>query len=176
VTPAPEERLRVLIEEFTPVVGAYLRRRSYPLVDADIDELVQTVFVVAWRRIDDVPHGAERPWLIGVARNVLSNARRSNSRRSALHARITPNSHEPSAEETVLASDRLRSAFMSLSASDRELLLLHYWDGLESPELAIVLKIAAGAASTRLSRASSRLRVNFESLGDGSVKSDVDRT
>jgi RNA polymerase sigma-70 factor (ECF subfamily) len=93
-----------------------------------------------------------------------------------LHARITPHEIEPSAEDTAFASDRLRSSFMNLSASDRELLLLHYWDGLESPELAVVLKIAAGAASTRLSRASSRLRANFESLGDGSVKSDVDRT
>jgi RNA polymerase sigma factor (sigma-70 family) len=176
VTPAPEKRLRALIEEFTPAVGAYLRRRSYPLVPADIDELVQSVFVIAWRRIEDVPRGAERPWLIGVARNVLNNARRSHSRRSALNASLTAQPNEPSAEETVFASHRLASAFMSLSESDRELLLLHYWDGLEAPELAIVLRIASGAASTRLSRASSRLRASFDALGDGSVKHDLDRT
>ena len=162
VASAGEDRLRTLIDNFTPDVGAYLRRRSYPLEDADVEELVQSVFVVAWRRIDDVPAGAELPWLIGVARNVLSNARRSHSRRRALLSRILPSRDDPSAEDLVTASEDLKRAFGCLSRSDREILLLHFWEGLEAANLAVVLGIRQGAASTRLSRASARLRANFE--------------
>jgi len=174
VTSARELRLRALVEQFTPQVGAYLRRRAYPLNDADVEELIQAVFTVAWKRLDAIPAGAERPWLIGVSRNVLNNARRSHSRRRNLHAKLTPRRDEPSAEDHAIANEQLRIALRSLSEPDRELLLLHYWEGLEATEIAPVLGIRPGAAATRLSRASARLRASFEELRDGHVKTDAE--
>jgi RNA polymerase sigma-70 factor (ECF subfamily) len=176
VTSAGKDRLRALIDGFAPDVGAFLRRRSYPLQAADIEELVQAVFVVAWRRIDEVPSGQELPWLIGVARNVLNNARRSHSRRRALLSRVRPVRDEPSAEDLVTASEELKRTFRSLGRSDREILLLHFWEGLEAPELAVALGIRQGAASTRLSRATSRLRANYLLAGQHAVKTESERT
>jgi hypothetical protein len=49
-----------------PAVAGYLARRAGP--DA-VDDLVDEVFLVAWRRLDQVPAQA-RPWLLGVASNV----------------------------------------------------------------------------------------------------------
>ena len=51
---------------------AYARRR----VDAAIaDEVVADTFLTAWRRRADIPDGAERLWLFGVARNMIRNAK-----------------------------------------------------------------------------------------------------
>ena len=45
-------------------------------------------FTVAWRRAADMPPGDEAlPWLYGVARNVLSNQRRSSLRFTRLVAK-----------------------------------------------------------------------------------------
>lgn len=171
-----EARFRVLAHRFAPDVGAYLRRRSYPLPEGDIEELLQSVFLVAWRRLDDMPAGKELPWLISAARNLLNNARRSYSRRQVLRARIRPAGDEPSAEDFAIADDSLRNAFKGLSASDRELLLLHYWEGLEATDLAIVLGISPGAAATRLSRAASKLRASYSAAERTSVSRAPNRT
>lgn len=156
--PSPEDRLRELAHAHLSDVAAYLRRRAYPLSAAEIDDLVEEVLVVVWRRLDDVPEGYELPWMIGVARNLLNNARRKISRRRRAHDRLTPGGDAASAEDEVIANEQLRLALASLSESERELLLLHYWEGLDGGALAVALEISPGAAATRLSRATARLR------------------
>src|ERR1035437_3571452 len=98
-----EDRFARLVREHSPAVGNYLRRRLYPLTPSDLDDLVEETLVVVWRRLDSVPADAELPWMLGVARNVLRNARRSKSRRSAFEATLSPASNEASAEEHVVA-------------------------------------------------------------------------
>jgi RNA polymerase sigma-70 factor (ECF subfamily) len=147
-----------LARRYAPDVDVYLRRRMYPLPESDVDDLVQSVFIVAWRRLDLIPEGDELPWLIGVARNVLNNARRSHSRRQSRDARQLPRLDEPSAEEVAISDVSLRVAIHSLNASDRELLFLHLWEGLDAHQIAVALDLRPGAAATRLSRARSRFR------------------
>jgi RNA polymerase sigma-70 factor (ECF subfamily) len=155
-------RLERLAREHSTEVANYLRRRIYPLSPSDLDDLVEEVLLVVWRRIDAVPADAELPWMIGVARNVLNNARRSYSRREAFAATIEPRGTDSSAEEYVVADLAIREALGSLSASDREVLLLHFWDGLDAAGLATVLSVTANAAAVRLSRALSRFRTAME--------------
>ena len=70
----------------TPVLGYALRRTLSPDDAADI--LAET-FLVAWRKLDQVPAGPDaRLWLFGVARNALANYYRGERRRSALAARL----------------------------------------------------------------------------------------
>ena len=54
--------------------------------DGDLaQDAVSETFLVAWRRLADVPTGADTlPWLYGVARRVLANQRRGNQRRADL--------------------------------------------------------------------------------------------
>ncbi|GAA3041226.1 RNA polymerase sigma factor [Streptosporangium longisporum] len=66
---------------------AYVRRRTDSHEDA-ADALAET-FATAWRRLDGIPEGGDaRLWLFGVARRVLANGRRAESRRSELVERF----------------------------------------------------------------------------------------
>lgn len=80
----PEQRLDELWSEHAPAVVRHARRRVLP---AEVDEVVAETFVVAWRRLDDVPVVA-LPWLLGVARAVSANVRRTARRRDALTDRL----------------------------------------------------------------------------------------
>jgi RNA polymerase sigma-70 factor (ECF subfamily) len=153
-----ERRLRSLAESHTPAIATYLRHRIYPLPVADLDDLIEEVLIVVWKRLDDCPTGAERAWMIGVARNVLNNAHRSVRRRARLASSLPAVEPSPSAEMWVLASEEVRSAMGGLEVLDRETLMLHHWDGLTAREISVVLDIGVKAAESRLTRAQARLR------------------
>ena len=72
-------RLEALFDAHSGRVFAYAARRSSP---QDADDVVGETFLVAWRRLDAVPPDA-LPWLLGVARKVLSNRRRGLLRNRA---------------------------------------------------------------------------------------------
>ena len=152
----------MLALEATPPIGAYLRRRLYPLAAADLDDLVEEVLLIAWRRFDDIPSDAQIPWLIGVARNVLRNAVRKQRRISTLESRLRPAPPDAAAEDYVIADQSIREALGSLSDDDREILLLHFWDGRTSVEIGVIFGITTNAAAVRLSRAQDRFRRNFD--------------
>src|SRR5439155_83532 len=65
-------------------VFAYARRRA---TKDEADDVVSETFLVAWRRFDELP-AEPLPWLIGTARKVLANRRRSDDRRDALVVRL----------------------------------------------------------------------------------------
>jgi RNA polymerase sigma-70 factor (ECF subfamily) len=164
---AREQRLEQLAREHSATVANYLRRRLYPLSASDLDDLVEEVLLVVWRRIDAVPSGAELPWMIGVARNVLANARRGQNRRDAFTAMLSARGSDASAEEYVVADVSVREALAALAEGDREILLLHFWDGLDAAQLATVYSITTNAAAVRLSRALGRFRDLLEAGQDG---------
>jgi len=153
-----EDRFARLAREHSTAVGNYLRRRLYPLSSADLDDLVEETLLVVWRRLDSVPEDGELPWMLGVARNVLRNARRSKNRRSAFESTLRPPANEPSAEDSFIAGASVRDALASLSDDDREVLLLNAWDGLDTHEIGAYLVISTNAAAVRLSRAQRRFR------------------
>ncbi len=164
MAPGREVRFRALAVEATPVVGAYLRRRLYPLVDADLDDLVEEVLLVAWRRFDDIPADATIPWMIGVARNVLRNAQRKRRRATAVEDRVRPATSTAAAEDLVIADEGVRQALAALSDDDREILLLHAWDGRSATEIAAIFHLSTNAAAVRLSRAEARFRRHFSGV------------
>lgn len=155
-TPA-KGRLEDLVAEHSAAIANYLRRRLYPLSREDLDDLVEETFVVLWRRLDDVPTGdSERPWVIGVARHVLHNAHRAHRRRKRHEARLRPGGGAASAEDEAMADLAGREALDALGEADRDLLRLHFWDGVDVHGLAVVLGVSSNAAGTRLSRAKAR--------------------
>jgi RNA polymerase sigma-70 factor (ECF subfamily) len=162
-----EDRFARLVHEHSSAVGNYLRRRLYPLTPGDLDDLVEETMIVVWRRIDSVPADAELPWMLGVARNVLRNARRSKNRRSAFESRLAPTPDDASAEEHVIGDESVRNALASLPDDDREILLLNAWDGLDTHALGTYFVISTNAAAVRLSRAQHRFR---ELLNEAQVR------
>ncbi len=122
----------------------------------DAEDLAADVLAIAWRRRDDVPDGAELPWLYRTAGFVLANHRRKGR---PVPVGDVPDEVDDADPATLAVDDvELRAVLASLSVRDRHILLLHGWEGLGPEELASVLGISRGGADAALSRARSRLR------------------
>ncbi|MGH2891116.1 MAG: RNA polymerase sigma factor [Solirubrobacteraceae bacterium] len=150
----PRDRFESLYLTHAGAVRAYARRRGSA---GQADDVVAEVFMSAWRRLDEVPAQAA-PWLLGIARGVLSNQRRAEERSAALLTRLTnerPVDPSSDVNEIDLA---VVAALGQLSYSDQELLLLVAWERLSNEELAEVLGLRRGTVAVRLHRARSRLR------------------
>lgn len=137
-------------------VAAYALRRVSREAAEDV---VADTFLVAWRRLDQVPEPA-LPWLLGVARRTLANDRRSSRRRERLAERMRV---ELDGVPVVPVEQRLVDALRTLSIGDREALLLIAWEGLSTAEAAQVLGCSAVACRIRLHRARKRLAAALES-------------
>lgn len=147
-------------EAYSAQVHAYALRRS----DRETaEEVTARVFLVVSRRQRSLPADA-LPWLYGVARRVLAEERRSRRRRQGLHGRLRSMAVEDTAELT-LPDQCLATALRSLSAADREALLLCYWEELDLGQIARVMGCTRAAAGVRLHRARGRLRQALESEG-----------
>jgi RNA polymerase sigma-70 factor, ECF subfamily len=77
-------RMDALFTSHAADVFAFALRRSSPQAAQDT---VSETFLVAWRRLDSVPD-TPKPWLLGVARRVLANQRRTDGRQIALRTRL----------------------------------------------------------------------------------------
>jgi RNA polymerase sigma factor (sigma-70 family) len=143
-----------------PLLGYALRRTDN--TDDAADVLAET-FLTAWRRIDEIPPGAQaRLWLYGTARRVLANQRRGERRRLALADRLKADlavSYRPPEQTTELAD--ISAAFRKMPESDRELLALSAWEGLDAGQIATVLGCSRNAARIRLHRARRRFAAEF---------------
>jgi RNA polymerase sigma-70 factor (ECF subfamily) len=155
-----EERFRrVYAGNFEALLAYASRRVEQPEDAADV---VAETFLVAWRRSDDLPPDDEiRLWLYGVARRVLANHHRGGLRRERLGERLRQrltaiSTPDPGSE--VPQRLAVRAALRRLNETDREILLLTVWEGLQPREVAEVVGMNPAAVRTRLSRARTRLR------------------
>ena len=157
-----EQRFQRLYLDHERDLRAYCRRR---LPTADVDDALAEVFVVAWRKIDSLPGPAEvRPWLFGVARNVVRNLERQARRRKRLRDKAMGTTdrsrHEAGPEVAVMLrgdSEMVLAALATLKRADQEVLRLSKWEELTPAEIALVLRISPEAAGMRVKRASARM-------------------
>lgn len=146
---------------FTAHVGPVFRFIVRRAARVDADDLTADVFATAWRRREDVPAGAELPWLYRTAGFVVANHHRKH-RPILLH--VVPDDGDPDRPQWVDGADDVRQVMSELSARDQRILLLSAWDGLSGDQLAEVLGISRGGADAALSRARSRLRAAWAKL------------
>jgi RNA polymerase sigma-70 factor (ECF subfamily) len=150
----PGDRLEELFEVHHRALLAYAARRTPTLTDAE--DVVAEVFLVAWRRLDDVPAGdGALPWLYGVARKTIGNQRRGLFRRRRLRDRLEQTAERPTIP-TPTGGQPALDALELLSASDQELLRLVAWEELSHAEIAAVMGISVNAVAIRLHRARAR--------------------
>ena len=149
-------RFRALFEATYAAVRRYAHHRGVPAGQAD--DVVAETFLVAWRRLDQVPRDDPLPWLLAVARNQGRNQRRSQVRYGNLLRRLPPPLPVPPPDEPPEPGRDVAvfAALAALDEGDRELLLLVAWDGLTPAQAARVVGCNAGAARVRLHRARRR--------------------
>jgi RNA polymerase sigma-70 factor (ECF subfamily) len=147
-------RFEALFRSNVDTVLAYAARRSDP---DSAQEVVAETFAVAWRRLDVVPDPA-LPWLLGVARKVLSNERRSRGRAEALRLRLTDESTASSDDPADVVGARVsaQAALDGLPPAEREVLELLAWEGLSAAQAADVLGCSRAAVAVRMHRARRR--------------------
>jgi RNA polymerase sigma-70 factor (ECF subfamily) len=149
---------RALYREHYAAVCRYLAARTE--IDR-VEDVAAETFLVAWRRQAELPAHV-RPWLLNTAGKCLANDRRSRERATALADRLAAVAPlRPPGIEQELARDGRRRALLcalaGLRAADREVLLLHHWDGLRPREIAAALDVSPVVARARLHRAGRRL-------------------
>jgi RNA polymerase sigma-70 factor (ECF subfamily) len=134
------------------VLAYALRRASVEIAQ----DAVAEVFLVAWRRLDELP-ADPLPWLIGTARKALSNQRRSALRQAQLADRVASAAQTKAQADLMgVGGSRVREALSRLSELDREALTLIGWDGLAPSEAAASLDCSAVAFRVRFHRARRR--------------------
>jgi RNA polymerase sigma-70 factor, ECF subfamily len=156
------DRFERLFREHGDAVYRYALRR-----DPDAaDDVVAEAFLVAWRRLDDVPSDAKLPWLLGVARRTYANARRSAGRQAALARRLEEEAMHDTQPTEDPADTRLHAALACLPARDQEVLTLTAWDGLDAAGVAHAMGCSLANVAVRLHRARRRLARELERLED----------
>lgn len=153
------DRIVAMANEYAVAVHRYLLRRLAGAPDAQgqAEDLTSEVFLVAWRRRDDVPVDAELPWLYAVARRLLANHRRRPADIAVDDLGSLEGIDEADPADIVTRDAALAAAWRQLSSRDREILRLSVWEGLSGDDLAAALGISAGGAAAALSRARARL-------------------
>ncbi|WP_338678123.1 RNA polymerase sigma factor [Streptomyces sp. SCSIO 30461] len=130
-------------------------------------DVVSLTFLEAWRLRGKLRDEGDtpRPWLMGIATNVLRNAARAARRHDRVVARI------PAAEAVPDFADELigriadaeqiaaaQAVLAQLRRAEREVFTLCVWSGLSYAEAAQALGVPVGTVRSRLARARSRLR------------------
>jgi RNA polymerase sigma-70 factor (ECF subfamily) len=141
-------------------VLAFLLRRCSSAEDA-ADCLAET-YLVAWRKRDEMPSGPDtRPWLFGVARNVI---RRGNELRDRTAAAASALAAEVKLAGTVCpapdvaAPDPVMAAIRHLPELDQEIITMLIWDDLAPREVAAVLGLTPNVVRVRAHRARAKLK------------------
>jgi GDPmannose 4,6-dehydratase len=149
-------------ERHLPSISGYIRRR---VLGEDAEDIVAQVFLVAWRRVTQIPAPPEdRLWLFGVARRTVADYRRSTLRRKRLHDRFFQESTGPQTVVSLDGSTRTEMALDRLAQRDRDLLTMVAWDGLSHADIGEILGCSPNAVELRYRRARERFKEAFGPL------------
>lgn len=159
-------------EEFSRVVvthrNALLRYGLRRLEDhSAAEDLVAETFIVVWRRFEELPPPNEVLfWLYGIAGRLLNNILRGRQRSMRLEARLSfeRDSENATARFTNEDVEALLEALRCLTADERELIQLAYWENLSYREIGLALGCSENAAGVRLSRARKHLHALLNPL------------
>ena len=158
------ERFAVLFDRHAPHIHRYLARRTGRQVAGD---LVAETFLAAFAKRDryDPGHADARPWLYGIATNLVNQHHRDEARQYRIRQAATAEPEVPGHADRVAADVTaqamralLDAALAALAAGDRDVLLLIAWEQLSHQEVSRALDIPVGTVRSRLNRARAKTR------------------
>jgi RNA polymerase sigma factor (sigma-70 family) len=158
------ERFAVLFDRHAPHIYRYLARRAGSQV---ADDLAAETFLAAFAKRDryDLSRPDARPWLYGIATNLVNQQRRDEAHQYRIQRAAPAEPEVPGHAERVAADvtaqamrTLLADALAMLSAGDRDVLLLIAWEQLTYQEVSTALGIPVGTVQSRLHRARAKVR------------------
>jgi RNA polymerase sigma factor (sigma-70 family) len=166
----------VIFDRHGSTLLRFLARRVDP---AEAEDLLGEVFRIAFERRSafERDRDSARPWLYGIAANVVAKHYRSEARRSRAMARVSARRllDEDPAERAVAVADagarwaRVTDAIGTLPEAERQVLLLFAWEELSYDEIALALGVPVGTVRSRLSRGRARLTALTQSRDTADV-------
>jgi RNA polymerase sigma-70 factor, ECF subfamily len=157
-------RLRAVVDAEYDGLWRALRRLG--VESASVEDAAQQVLLVVARRLDDIPPGSERSFLLGAAVRVASDHRRKQARSREVHddgAIEEALASTPDAEELLGATrarELLDRALEGLSADLRAVFVLFEFEQMTMAAIADTLGLPRGTVASRLRRA----REAFETI------------
>ena len=137
------------------VYAAALRQTRDPHMAEDV---AQNVFLIAVKKAGHIPQDRTAAWLLKVTRYVALTALRAQRRRAHHEHASAMETSTPADSSQVALEGHLDEALAALGQSDRQLILLRYFQNHPVPEVAAAFRIADNTASQRLGRALDKLR------------------
>ena len=164
------EAFGILVDKYKAGIYAYVYAKLGNLQDAE--DATQEVFLAAYRSLNTLRRWESFSfWLYRLARNVCGNRIRTQSKR--------PDSEFIEDQDAIIVSafsmnsyrenqvdESLREALGVLSEGYREVLMLHYFGGMKSADIARSLGMSPTAVRKRLSRARMQLREEMTAMMD----------
>ena len=169
-----------IFDRHATVLHRYFVRRLGP---DEAESMVGEVFRIAFekRATYDLDRATARPWLYGIATNLLAKHRRREGRRLRAVARLAAHRLPPidladgvsGAVDAAGLWPRVAEAITALPEPERDALVLHVWEGLSYEEVADALGVPVGTVRSRLHRARGRLR-ELEGVSGREQGNDID--
>ena len=125
------------------------------LADRDLaEDAAQESFVVACRDLSNLRSKDKfGPWLAGICRNITRQMYRAEGKSIALNVSASPENES----KKDCRVDAICRAVWKLPASDRELIVLRYYDNMHYEQIAQILDISIQAVNGRLIRAKRKI-------------------
>jgi len=154
----------VIFDRHGSMLLRFLARRVPP---AEAEDLLGEVFRIAFERRStfECERGSARPWLYGIAANLVAKHHRGEARRLRAMARASVGraAADDPAERAVAVADadalwpRVLDALAAIPEAERQVLLLFAWEELSYDEIAAALGVPVGTVRSRLHRGRARL-------------------
>lgn len=157
-----------LYDRHAPVIYRYAARRAG---DFAADDVTSETFLVAWEQLEtyDLDRDDARPWLFGIATNLLRRHHRAEAKvlkaaaRLATQEAMADDSDRIAAQvDAKAATGRIARTLKSMAAIDRETLLLYAWADLTYEGIALAMDVPVGTVRSRLNRARRALRTELD--------------
>jgi RNA polymerase sigma-70 factor (ECF subfamily) len=156
-------RFAAIFDRHFDSVHSYARRR---VGESAADEIASQTFLVAFgrRAAYDTSRDSAKPWLLGIATNLIHNQRRQEKRQFRAYAKTGIDSGLDPLEGIEARADarrlrpQLAAVLAALPKEEADPLLLFAWAELGYEEIAEALEVPTGTVKSRLSRARIRIR------------------
>lgn len=163
------------IESYVERVYGFAVNHTFTRDEAD--ELSQEILITAVRELPRLKDRSKfEPWLWGIAGNTAKSFRRRMGKQRAMYSYNVPedlfrseqcNDPEENQEEEY---DRLRTNIAMLSAIYRDIIILHYYDGLSTKQISDRLNIPEGTITWRLSEARKKLKKEYNNMNETALR------
>jgi RNA polymerase sigma-70 factor (ECF subfamily) len=153
---SPDQRVRALVDAYYEFVWRALRRLG--VLDGDVDDATQSVFLVAAGKVDSIRKDSERSFLFQTALRVAADHRKRHLRRREVPEADVgePTDDGPRPDDLLdmkMARRTLDGILESMPLEVRAVFTLFEFDQMTLTEIAALLSVPRGTVASRLRRA-----------------------